>query len=148
MNSKNLMSVIFPAAILGPEMAAPILWAPGIFWFFLLETPHAHKIPPFKGGGWGFLERRGKCQFYYYGRGDFSAKAPVSWFKEAAISRLGVVLVPWRALINNGLVHTRARPSDRMEHGSVILEYSDKLHLRIVSFKPAHISYVMSMFWY
>ena len=32
-------------------MAAPILWAPGIFWFFLLANPHAHKIPPFRGGG-------------------------------------------------------------------------------------------------
>ena len=37
-------------------MAAPILWAPGIFWFFLLENPHAHKIPPFRGVCWGFLE--------------------------------------------------------------------------------------------
>ena len=53
---KILMSVIFPSAILGPEMAAPILWAPGIFWFFLLENPHAHKIPPFRGG-------RGFCVF-------------------------------------------------------------------------------------
>ena len=32
------MSVIFQPTILGPEMAAPILWAPGIFWFFLLEN--------------------------------------------------------------------------------------------------------------
>ena len=68
------MSVIFPPAILGPEMAAPILWAPGNFWFFLLENPHADKIPHFRGelvfvwkGGW-------KCQFYFYGRGDFSEK--------------------------------------------------------------------------
>ena len=38
------MSVIFPPAILGPEMAAPILWAPGVLWFFLLENPFAHKI--------------------------------------------------------------------------------------------------------
>ena len=45
-----------PPAILGPEMGVPILWAPGIFCFFLLENPHAHKIPPFKGGCWGFLE--------------------------------------------------------------------------------------------
>ena len=29
-----LMSIKFPPAILGPEMAAPILWAPCIFWFF------------------------------------------------------------------------------------------------------------------
>ena len=34
--------VIFPPAILGPEMAAPSLWE--FFWFFLLENPHAHKI--------------------------------------------------------------------------------------------------------
>ena len=32
-------------------MAAPTLWAPGIFWLFLLENPHAHEIPPFRGGG-------------------------------------------------------------------------------------------------
>ena len=41
--------------ILGPEMAAPILWAPGIFCFFLLENPNAHKISPFREGVLGFL---------------------------------------------------------------------------------------------
>ena len=57
-----MVSIKFPPAILGPEMAAPILWAPGIFWFFLLENPHAHEIPPFRGGGggfWVFLEGGG-----------------------------------------------------------------------------------------
>ena len=37
-------------------MAAPILWAPGMFAFFVQEDLHAHKIPPFRGGGiffWG-----------------------------------------------------------------------------------------------
>ena len=34
-------SVFCPPAILGPEMAVPILWAPGIFWFFLLENPNS-----------------------------------------------------------------------------------------------------------
>ena len=48
---KSVVSIKFPPVILGAEMAAPILWAPGIFWFFLLEKPHAHKIPPFRGGG-------------------------------------------------------------------------------------------------
>ena len=45
------------------------------FWLFLLEKPHAHKIPRYRGGGgcWGFLEGGGwKCQFYFYERGDFS----------------------------------------------------------------------------
>ena len=40
------MSIKFLPVILGPEMAAPILWVPGIFEIFLLENPHAHKIPP------------------------------------------------------------------------------------------------------
>ena len=55
------MFVIFPPAILVPEMAAPILWAPGILWLFLLENPHAHQIPRFKGGGvsWDFLRGGG-----------------------------------------------------------------------------------------
>ena len=46
---KSVVSVKYPPVILGPEMAAPILWARGIFWFFLLENPHAHKILPFIG---------------------------------------------------------------------------------------------------
>ena len=72
------MSIKFPPVILGPEMAAPILWAPGIFWFFLLENPHAHKILLLGGGGcWGLLEGGGwKCQFYFYGRSDFSEFGP------------------------------------------------------------------------
>ena len=55
------MSIKFLPVILGPEMAAPILWAPGIFGLFLLENPHAHKIPPFRGGGGvlGFFRRGG-----------------------------------------------------------------------------------------
>ena len=54
-----MVSIKFPPIILGPEMAAPILWAPGIFAFFLLENPHAHKIPPFRGGVLGFSRRGG-----------------------------------------------------------------------------------------
>ena len=42
---KSVVSIKFPPAILGPEMAAPILWASGIFGFF------AHKIPLLGGGG-------------------------------------------------------------------------------------------------
>ena len=45
-------------------------------WHFLVLSagkPHAHKIPPFGGGCWGFLERGGgwKCQFYFMGAGIF-----------------------------------------------------------------------------
>ena len=32
-------------------MGVPILWAPGIFAFFLQENLHVHKIPCFRGGG-------------------------------------------------------------------------------------------------
>ena len=52
---KSAVSIKFPLVILGPEMAAPILWAPGIFGFLLLENPHAHEIPPFRGAFWVFL---------------------------------------------------------------------------------------------
>ena len=69
---KSVVSIKFPPVILGPEMAAPILWAPGIFWFFLLENPHAHKIPPFRGGFWVFSEGGGGSANFIYGRGDFS----------------------------------------------------------------------------
>ena len=69
------MSIKFPPSILGPEMAAPILWAPGIFGFFLLENPHAHKIPPFTGGVLGFFRRGGwKCQFFFMGVGIYPSK--------------------------------------------------------------------------
>ena len=51
---KSVVSIKFLPVVLGPEMAAPILWAPGIFGLFLLENPHAHKIPPFRGGFWVF----------------------------------------------------------------------------------------------
>ena len=72
---KSVVSIKFPPVILGAEMAAPILWAPGIFWFFLLENPHAHKILPFRGGCWGFLEGGGgSADFIFMGVGIFPKK--------------------------------------------------------------------------
>ena len=53
------MSVIFPPATLGPEMAAPIYGRLAIFWFFLPENLHAHNIPPFRGGAVGVSWKRG-----------------------------------------------------------------------------------------
>ena len=75
---KSVMSIKYPPAILGPEMAAPILWAPGISWFFLLENPHAQKIPLFRAGGcWGFLEGGGgSANFIFMGAGIFSRIVP------------------------------------------------------------------------
>ena len=63
------MSVKILFAILGPEMAAPILWAPRISVFFLQENLHVHKIPRFRGGilGWG-----GSADFIFMGAGIFS----------------------------------------------------------------------------
>ena len=70
------MSVIFPPTILGPEMGAPILWAPGNFWHLLQENFSAYINPGFRwgitfcgcffgGGGCGsaiFFWLRGLCE--------------------------------------------------------------------------------------
>ena len=75
------MSVKFLSAILGPEMAAPILWTPGKMRPFCRKN-HVHKIPRLRGGGiWVFFWGGGKCRFYFYGREDFSDEWTVS--KEA-----------------------------------------------------------------
>ena len=66
------MSVKFVSAILGPAMAAPILWTPGKMRSFCRKTS-VHKISRFGGGG-GILGfgGGGECRFYFYGRADFS----------------------------------------------------------------------------
>ena len=57
----------FSPAILGPEVAAPILWAPGFVLFFCCKSPHAHTIPRFMGGLGGFWKGGWKCQFFFMG---------------------------------------------------------------------------------
>ena len=63
------MSVSFPPAILGLEMAAPILWAPGIVGHFLLESLHAHEILFLGGGILVFLGGIGSAYFNFMGAG-------------------------------------------------------------------------------
>ena len=68
---KILVSVKFVSAILGPEMAAPILWTPGKMRSFCRKN-RVHKIPRFRGGGdLGFFGG-GSADFIFYGRADFS----------------------------------------------------------------------------
>ena len=68
---KILVSVKFVSAILGPEMAAPILRTRGKIAFFLQENPLSIKFLVLGGGYFGF--GGGECRFYFYGREDFSA---------------------------------------------------------------------------
>ena len=68
---QNFRKVKFMSAILGPEMAAPILWAPRISAFFLQENLHVHKIPRFWGGGGILGLGGGKCRFFFMGAGIF-----------------------------------------------------------------------------
>ena len=56
------MSLIFPPAILGAEMAEPIAWAPGFFGSFCWKTPMPIKFLVLRGGGEGV-----KCQFIFMG---------------------------------------------------------------------------------
>ena len=71
------MSVKFVSAILGPEMAAPILWTPGKNASVLQEKIMSIKFLLLGGGG-GILGfgGGGKCRFYFYGREDFSDFCP------------------------------------------------------------------------
>ena len=84
---KTLVSVKFLSAILGPEMAAPILWTPGKKRSFCRKN-HVHKIPCFRGGGvfWVFfLGGGGESRFYFYGREDFSE---TKWFEGRHVCHL------------------------------------------------------------
>ena len=69
------MSVMFPPAMLvGLEMAALILWAPGIFWFFLQENLHAHKILRLgERSIWGVF-------WVFWGEGGGGAEVPILFF--------------------------------------------------------------------
>ena len=49
------MSIKCLSAILGPEMAAPILWTPAEKASVLQENRHVHKIPRFREGGGGYF---------------------------------------------------------------------------------------------
>ena len=69
---KILVSIKFVSAILGPEMAAPILWIPGKMPAFCRKTSMSIKFLVLGGGGDFGLGGGGKCRFYFYGRGDFS----------------------------------------------------------------------------
>ena len=73
-SEKNLMSVIFPPATLGPEMAAPILWAPGIFLVLSAGKPPRHKNPPSRGGVVSFEKGGGSANFIFIGVGIFSKR--------------------------------------------------------------------------
>ena len=64
------MSVKFLSAILGPEMAAQILWTPGKNAFFLQENLHVHNIPRFWVGGYSGLGG-GSADFIFMGAGIF-----------------------------------------------------------------------------
>ena len=73
------MSVKFLSAILGPEMAAPILWAPRIPVFFLQENLHVHRIPRFLGGGYFGFGGGGSPDFIFVGAGIFLMDGWVVW---------------------------------------------------------------------
>ena len=85
---KILVSVKFLSAILGPEMAASILWTPGKMRSFCRKNLHVHKFLVFLGGGWYFgFWGGGECRFYFYGRADFSEVFLPRWIWTARIQK-------------------------------------------------------------
>ena len=79
------MPVKVVSASLGPEMASPILWAPGISAFFLQENLHVHKIPRLGGGCFGF-GGGGSADFIFMGAGIFLNNLNHDLFKTISFS--------------------------------------------------------------
>ena len=72
LNQKKPRVRNFSARNSGAQLAAPILWAPGIFWFFLQENRHAPKIPRFRGGLGFFFWKGGQVPILFFmGVGTF-----------------------------------------------------------------------------
>ena len=72
---KEDQGIKFLPAILGRKWLRQFYGRLAFFWFFLLENPHAHKIPPFRGGFWAFLEGGGgSANFIFMGVGIFPTK--------------------------------------------------------------------------
>ena len=85
----------FPPASLRLEMAAPILWSPGIFWFFLLDNPHAHKIPRFRRGSWFFFlcsKGGGSANFIFMGVGIFPTLSFLRFVLKLGCPNSGVIV--------------------------------------------------------
>ena len=64
-------------------MGAPMLWAPGIFAFFLQENLHVHKTPRFRGGGvFGFFfggGSRNHTEFIHFEHEVCVCNGEVNW---------------------------------------------------------------------
>ena len=87
---------------------APILWAPGIFWFFLLENPRAHKIPRFRGGGGGscfFGRGGGSANFVFMGVGIFPIRWCSKFFGFMSLTAQCERAIPFRDSIAEGVSH-------------------------------------------
>ena len=81
------MSVTFAPGILGPEMAAPILWAPAIFGSFCRKPSMPITFLVLGGGGGG----GGELQVYFMGCGNVSE---VEIASEASGDNLGLKAEP------------------------------------------------------
>ena len=68
------MSVKMFARNSGAGNGCANLWAPGKIAFFLQENPHAHKMPRFGGGIWGFWGG-GSADLIFMGAGIFLRNA-------------------------------------------------------------------------
>ena len=69
----------FLSAILGLEMAAPILWAPGKMRSFCREKPHAIKFLGLGGVFWLFFFGGGSADFDFMGARILLNKAGSVW---------------------------------------------------------------------
>ena len=92
-------------------MAAPIFMDAWNTCVLSAGKPHAHKIPRFRGGNFGFFGGEGgKCRFDFHGREDFSDFLVVTKLQEHKSAILFEALKRLREAKPGGL-QTRAFPT-------------------------------------
>ena len=115
--SKRLELYIF--LVLGPEIAAPTLWTPGISGSFFWKTSMPKKILVLGGGGYlGFFGRGGgvSVNFIFYGRGEFSEKC----CGNAHVLHKAIALVSGSLLNTQGCQYSTLSVENKMRHLHVL----------------------------
>ena len=110
MHNSEKAACNFSARNFGAGYGCANLWAPGVFWFFLLENPRAHKIPPFRGEGLGFSWK-----------GELEVPLSFLWARGF-----------FRIILQGFKIHRKEGLSHEITHENVIIMTLQKSYCRII----------------